>query len=248
MKSTKEWISVSDMMTGLMMIFLFIAVLYMNQQRKLIEGVKILIGQHINYKKELGDKLKKEFPPGDLQKWKAHIPQKDPLVIRFLSPEIMFEGGSSQIKKTFKSILDDFCPRYFKMLEKVKMGISEIRIEGHTSREWTWALSDKEAYLHNMKLSQDRARTVLQYCITLKSIPHSTSQWTIKHLTANGLSSSRPVCNKENTKACRRWNRRVEFRIQINESHTLNKVIEKVTHIFQIHKPKNKHLPVDTAL
>ncbi len=34
MKSTKEWISIADMMTGLMIIFLFISVLYMSQIKK----------------------------------------------------------------------------------------------------------------------------------------------------------------------------------------------------------------------
>ena len=34
MKSAKEWISISDMMTGLMMVFLFLSILYMNQIQK----------------------------------------------------------------------------------------------------------------------------------------------------------------------------------------------------------------------
>ena len=245
MKSTKEWISISDMMTGLMMIFLFIAVLYMNQQesymnqqKKLIAKVKNITDQYTNYKTQVGNALKKEFEK-DLKKWKGFLPLEDPLVIRF-PPNIMFKGGSSQIKKTFKSVLNNFCPRYFKVLEEVKTGISEIRIEGHTSMEWTWALSDKEAYLHNMKLSQDRARSVLQYCVTLKNIPPSLNQWAIKKLTANGLSSSRPICNTENKKNCRRQNRRVEFRVQINESNIVNEVIKIVTHIFQLQSPKNQ--------
>ena len=251
MKSTKEWISISDMMTGLMMIFLFIAVLYMNQQdsymkqqKKVIKHIKYLTDQHTNYKKQVGNALKEEFHK-DLKKWKAYIPPEDPLVIRF-PPNIMFKGGSSQIKKTFKSILNNFCPRYFKVLKGVQAGISEIRIEGHTSMEWTWALSDKEAYLHNMKLSQDRARSVLQYCITLQNIPHYTSQWAIKKLTANGLSSSRPICVDKKIKACRPSNRRVEFRIQINESNIVNEVIKIVTHIFQLHSPKNQRRPAKT--
>ena len=83
-----------------------------------------------------------------------------------------------------------------------------------------------------MKLSQDRTRSVLHYCVTIKNIEKSVNDWAIKTLTANGLSSSRPRC-KEDTIRCRALNRRVEFRIQINESSVLYKVIKEVENIFR---------------
>ena len=83
-----------------------------------------------------------------------------------------------------------------------------------------------------MKLSQDRTRAVLNYCATIQSIDKSVNDWAIETLTANGLSSSRPRC-KEDTIRCRTLNRRVEFRIQINESSVLYKVIKEVETIFR---------------
>ena len=241
MKSAKEWVSISDMMTGLMMVFLFLSILYMNQiqreseerikdTKKSAEKINKLTQEYMNYKVLILNKLKEEFKK-DLRKWNAEIIE-DSLIIRFLSPDVMFDAGKSTIKREFKHILNDFCPRYFKILYEFKKGIEEIRIEGYTSDEWE-GLSKKEAYFQNMELSQDRTRSVLHYCVTIKNVEKNINDWVIKQLTANGLSSSRPICKENNTVKCRTKNRRVEFRIQINESSVLYKVIKEVENIFR---------------
>ena len=248
MKSSKEWISISDMMTGLMMVFLFLSILYMNQIQKEsekkfkttkenIEKINKIIENYSDYKILILNELKEEFKK-DLKKWNAVIIE-DRLIIRFLSPYIMFKPKGSSIKKKFKKILNDFCPRYFNLLYKIQENIEEIRIEGHTSDEW-YGVSKKEAYFKNMKLSQDRTRAVLIYCAKLPVIKKDVNYWVIGKLTANGLSSSQPIC-KENTVRCRTFNRRVEFRIQVNKTDLLNKIIKTVEEIFlQPVFPKNE--------
>jgi len=210
MKSTKEWISISDMMTGLMMIFLFISVVYIEQSLKDVKHIDYSFKNYVKNKNLIYQNLYNEFHR-DLKKWNAEL-IKDSLVIRFLSPQIMFNQGEIVIKPKFQKILSNFCPRYFKLLYKFEV-VDEIRIEGHTSNEWI-GLSPQKAYFKNMELSQGRTRSVLQYCVN-KEKPNSTiRKWATRHLTANGLSSSRPLC-EENTIHCRVKNRRVDFRIQI---------------------------------
>lgn len=236
MKSTKEWISISDMMTGLMIVFLFISVLYMSQIQKKHEQVQKITKEYINYKEEIYKKLIKEFEQ-DLKKWKAEIIKKS-LVIRFLSPNVMFDPMKSVIKPEFKKILSNFCPRYFKVLYNFKEFIEEIRIEGHTSKEWI-GVSYKEAYFKNMELSQNRTRSVLQYCTTIKKLKKRINNWATRKLTANGLSSSRPIC-KDDTLKCRSKNRRVEFRIQINESNILDDIVKELKN--SVFKIRNKNV------
>ena len=251
MKSTKEWISISDMMTGLMMVFLFISVLSMVQIQKESEEKLKATKKNISKIQEIIDnysydkililkELKKEFEK-DLKKWENAEIIDHSLTIRFVSPDIMFEPKSSFIKPEFKKILSDFCPRYFNLLYQMKNSIEEIRIEGHTSYEWG-KLSKREAYFKNMKLSQDRSRAVLSYCARLKNIRPEINGWAIKKLTANGLSSSRPIC-KEDWVKCRYRNRRVEFRIQVNESVLLNKIIKTVKEIFSQSLSPKKEQP-----
>ena len=51
------WMSVSDLMTGLMVIFLFIAVAYMSQVSK----NQSVLTEYVETKQKLHDKLKKQY-------------------------------------------------------------------------------------------------------------------------------------------------------------------------------------------
>jgi outer membrane protein OmpA-like peptidoglycan-associated protein len=101
----------------------------------------------------------------DLDRWHADI---DPdLTIRFREPEVLFDSGKSDLKPKFVEILNDFFPRYVKVLglTKYKDSIEEVRIEGHTSSYWLGLNSD-QAYFKNMELSQARTRSTLEYVLT----------------------------------------------------------------------------------
>ena len=224
MKSSKEWISISDMMTGLMMVFLFISILYINESLKKVQDIEDVSKVYIENKNEIYKELHEEFYP-DLKKWNAELIKKS-LTIRFLSPQIMFDAGKSVVKKEFRVIMSNFCPRYFNLLYKLNDLIAEIRIEGHTSNEWK-GLPPEQAYFKNMELSQDRTRAVLEYCVNIQNIHEGMKDWTKKYLTANGLSFSKPLCNQD-TIRCRNLNRRVDFRVQVDTKEIIE-AIKKMT-------------------
>ncbi len=152
-----QWISISDMMAGIMMIFLLIMVSFMLITQKTQEDLKIqnqkllelndamssIAKNYSNLQQELYEALLKEFGK-DLKAWEASIDEDN--TIRFNEPEVLFDTGAKQVKKRFKDILDDFFPRYVKILslEKFKGNIEEIRIEGHTSQIWFSAHSLEE--------------------------------------------------------------------------------------------------------
>lgn len=108
----------------------------------------------------LNKNLQEEFKD-DLEKWGAEITKDN--VLKFNSLEVLFNLGSSKTTPKFQNILNDFFPRYLKVLtsEKYINEVDEIRVEGHTSDEW-YILTDKEQiYLKNMELSRERANNVL---------------------------------------------------------------------------------------
>ena len=223
-----QWIPISDVMTVLMIVFLFISILYIKRvqyQMQLIkkanEAIQKVNKEYVDHKQIIYDQLNKEFNK-DLKKWDAEL-VKDPIVFRFLSPEIMFHAGKSTIQPQFKKILTDFCPRYFTVLNQFKKMIEEIRIEGHTSFEWHGARTKTEAYFNNLKLSQNRTISVLQHCVNIRSLKQGIKNWTITKATANGLSSSRPLCSSDSV-SCRTRNRRVEFRAQIDSEDVLDQI------------------------
>ncbi|MDE6958446.1 MAG: hypothetical protein K2O80_02680, partial [Helicobacter apodemus] len=141
-----EWISISDMMAGIMMIFLLVAVSYMvvissTEKRLALQNAELLelnrqmsdiAKTHQNLQVKLYNDLIAEFS-NNLEEWNAEIDTDN--TVRFREPDILFDQGQKVVKIRFKEILDDFFPRYIKILsqEKYKDDIEEIRIEGHTS-------------------------------------------------------------------------------------------------------------------
>lgn len=219
--------SISDLMSGLMMVFLLIAISYMLNVSQSQQRIKQIAVTYEQVQAELYTELLKEFSK-DLPKWKATINKED-LSIKFYEPEILFAVGESTLTPKFKEILDDFFPRYLKILssDKFRDNIDEIRIEGHTSSEWN-ASQDRdkdEAYFKNMQLSQERTRTVLKYCY-MQIRDETAKEFMKKYVTANGLSSSKTVIGTDGAEDFKA-SRRVEFRTKTNAETRIATIIEE---------------------
>jgi len=220
----EHWLPVSDMMSGLMVIFLFIAITYMLQ---VSEDRNQLVEIAVTYEKTkvaIYDQLQVEFKD-DLKKWNAII-DKQSLAFRFQEPDVLFNVGEAEIKDKFKVILDDFFPRYIKILKQYQSDIEEIRIEGHTSSEWSKNsnTNDDKTYFLNMGLSQNRTRATLEYCLMLPNVVDERI-WIKQILTANGLSSSKPILvnGVEDTV----HSRRVEFKVKTNSETQILKILQR---------------------
>jgi len=219
-----HWIPLSDLMTGLMVIFLLIAVSYMMQVEADAARIKDVAIAYSEIKDALFEDLNKEFRM-DLPKWKAQLIKSD-LTIRFSEPEVLFATGSSELKPEFQAILQDFFPRYVRILtsKKYRDSISEVRIEGHTSSVWNGVASPDDAYFLNMELSQARTRSTLAYVLNVPAVRDQVS-WLRRYVTANGLSSSRLILDAKGEEDVAR-SRRVEFRIRTDAEDRLAKILE----------------------
>jgi len=219
-----HWIPLSDLMTGLMVMFLLIAVTYMIRVEADAYRVKEVAVAYTETKDALFNALNSEFK-GDLQRWKAQL-IKDDLAIRFTEPEVLFAEGSSDLKPEFRAILGDFFPRYVRILTspKYRASISEVRIEGHTSSDWTSVTAPEDAYFRNMQLSQARTRSALVFALGLPEV-NAEQGWLRKYLTANGLSSSHPVFDASGVEDPAR-SRRVEFRVRTDAETRIAKILE----------------------
>jgi len=164
--------------------------------------------------------LESEFH-ADLPRWNANLDRD--LAIRFEEPDVLFDMGKAELKPQFKKILDDFSPRYVRIIEKYKDSIEEIRIEGHTSKIWNAQTNDDDAYFKNMELSQSRTRSTLQYVLLLGAVAHQRN-WLTAKLTANGLSSSRLRLNPDGSENLQA-SQRVEFRVRTNAEARLGEIL-----------------------
>lgn len=216
-----QWLTVSDLMSGLMVIFLFIAISYirpMLNEKNRIESIAVTWQAS---ETALADALDAEFTK-DFDRWNAEL-DHDALTVRFKAPEVLFANARSDIKPQFQEILRDFFPRYLKVLAQFKDSIEEVRIEGHTSSDWG-GMTSNAAYFKNMELSQARTRAVLEYALNL---PESGAYrpWADEHLIANGLSSSRPIRSGDGIEDPDR-SRRVEFRVRTNAKREIVKILQ----------------------
>lgn len=203
----EQWMSISDLMALLMLIFMFIAIIF----------VRTVVNQERVFQEEC-DKiyrvLETEFKD-DFINWRVEL--LEDLTIRFKNPEVLFLAGSDEIRPYFQNILTTFFPRYMRVVVPYKSDIREIRIEGHTSSEYISATDEEDAYFRNMELSHNRTRAILQYVL---SLPESSDyeNWARPRMTANGLSSSKLLnASGELLDAGgaedRNLSRRVEFRL-----------------------------------
>src|SRR5271155_5620424 len=87
-----HWIPLSDLMAGLMVIFLLIAVSYMMQMEADADRIRSVAVAYSEIKDVLYDDRQREFG-ADLPKWKAQLLKSD-LTIRFSEPEVLFASGS----------------------------------------------------------------------------------------------------------------------------------------------------------
>ncbi len=206
-----QWISLSDLMTGLMMIFMLIAIAYMMKVESQTSKVKQVSELYDDMREEIYQDLMHEFGK-DLPVWDAEI-TKD-LQVRFKNPNILFDTGKDVLKPQFQGILADFFPRYVRIITAAKYDgtIQEVRIEGHTSSQWSTSVTPEEAYFKNMELSQSRTRTALRFVMGLPEVGNETN-WLRKHVTANGLSSSHPIMSGDGSEDIVR-SQRVEFHIR----------------------------------
>lgn len=232
-KST-PWASISDIMAGLMMVFLFISVSYAYQVAEQAAILKeqseqlsrqnqeiiSLVSEWEDYNRLIYEDLTQEFGH-QLDLWNAEIEQET-LSIRFKDPELLFRAGRSDISPKFQQILSDFWPRYIAVISKYDDVVREVRIEGHTSSEWTSTNLD-ESYFRNMELSQSRTRAALHSCYNLT--PRSNLQWVRENVTANGMSFSKLILDASGNEDALQ-SRRVEFTIVV-DSHTKLKEISE---------------------
>ncbi len=222
--------SVSDLMTGLMVIFLFVAIAYINK----VQEHSVTLKDYVEVKENLHDKLVSKFQ-GDTAKWQMTIGSD--LSMKFKNASVLFEQGSDQLSPEFRNVLADFLPRYFDILlnDSLRNHITEIRIEGHTDN-WGYPQLDKDPYIANVILSQKRALNVLRFFRSLPEFQKYTPKekelleyW----FTANGLSYGKALDSEgeyihdSHHAIDLPKSRRVEFRIITDSEKLLENFVGK---------------------
>ena len=112
-----HWLSVSDLMAGLMVMFLFISIALMRDVIISADKMREVAIAYQQSQVDIYNALITEFED-DLQRWDAAIDQ-DTLTFTFQSPDVLFERGEITLSKRYQELLCGFfskVPRSFKPL------------------------------------------------------------------------------------------------------------------------------------
>lgn len=181
----EDWISISDIMTGLMVIFMFVAISFVLEKNKdtistselikllelevdSLEKVNLeltnskettvrLIADFKNDRDSLAQKIQRDLGK-DLQRWNATFDPQT-LVIRFNGEATKFSPKSFTLPPRFKQILNEFTPKYLNIILDPAYSkiIEELRIEGHAFD------ASNTTYDSEFNISQLRSRVVYQH-------------------------------------------------------------------------------------
>lgn len=228
------WVPLADLMTVLMVLFLFLAISYMYVLQKKQEKQNELIIVYGSTKDALHKDLDRTFG-NEFKKWNVTLDED--LSLKFINPQVLFPVGSAELTPYFQEILSEFIPRYFSIVlsDKYRNRIAEVRIEGHTDTRPISSAGDP--YMENMKLSQDRARNVLDFIRKqpyVQQLPPTDRAQLQFWLTANGLSYGRSVNSSgefsfyNNGEVDESKSRRVEFRILTTSEEILEQAIKNL--------------------
>ena len=209
-------LSISDLMTGLLMLFILLlmgVLLTLQQQRETYFEINKKAKNYLDLRNELYEELKIEFSD-EMKEWNAVL-DSETLSFRFINAQdetlgnVYFRPNSQVLEPIFENVLNDFFPRFVNIIYKPKYRkfITEIRIEGHAVN---WL--DKYEYNYLMNYSQVRANNVLRFVHGNRILTTDQRVWLEEKFAANGFGSSRPIYRDDGILDDVK-SRRVEFRI-----------------------------------
>jgi outer membrane protein OmpA-like peptidoglycan-associated protein len=202
-------------MTGLMVVFLFVAIAYISKVNNSIASLedtnkdkKEIISQLNDLKKKNEILESKVFKHKEVveeyvglrkqvfedlkkikqrlgKRWKVEI-DKD-LSVKLTDSRALFKPNTAVMKSEFTAFLDSFFPLFIKLItsEKYKGKLAEVRIEGHTGY-----INGYSAWVGNTTLSQRRSNSVLKYMLknsAYKKLSLAQKDYLNFILTSNGL-------------------------------------------------------------
>lgn len=216
-KETNYWMSYADLMSAMLMVFVLLLAVIIQNYHEDMEEKQRQIDAVTNVKNDIIGALTEEFKGSNLNI------EVDPQTgaIRFPG-NILYDSDSSVISPEGKTFLRTFVPNYFGIIlqERFKNEISSIIVEGHTDNEGT--------YLYNLKLSQSRAFSVVEEIYKEDFPDFAERELSKEYLTSNGRSFMVPIDNEDGTYNANN-SRRVEFLFRLKEEERIEEIQKLVS-------------------
>lgn len=207
------WITFSDLMSSLLMIFILFLSLALLQLSSEQEKVSSMEAEKVGVRQHIIEELKKQFESSNLD---IDINQETGAII--FREGVFFDYDVEYLKPIGRKHLSKFIPQYMDIVlsELNQEYISEIIIEGHTD--------DEGSYMYNLELSQRRAFEVAKFILgdELSGLSAKHKERLESILTANGRSYAYPIVDNRGIIMDEK-SRRVEVKFRLkNESEMID--------------------------
>lgn len=208
------WIALSDMMTGLMAIFLALSISILLIKESKRDAIILTVS------KSIINKLKQEGIDANI----------DPKTGRLMvSTDTNFDFNSADLKAQGKSDLDTIIPIYAEAIFTLKPeqidSIDRILIEGHTDKVGS--------YVSNMTLSSQRANAILTYIDSMDEFQYKDRLLNKLTAVGRGENDATGADNRENP-ADRKVVIRFEFKDGTEEQSNSKDATQTIDYIDQM--------------
>ena len=235
-----NWISFSDIMTGLMVLFMFIALSYILEVQKKQNEINVIIKEYKQTQAKIYNELDRTFT----DRFKNYNLKVNPdLSIQITDADalfpVQFYDQEVELTDRFQNFLNEFTPLFYGIILKDEYtdDISEVRIEEHTGIQTPDKEFDNDYYQKMLILSQKRSNKVLNYMMGLNyynALNDKQKNFLRYITTANGLAYGKALDDEGKFKYSTGKNihnyksMRVEFRIVTNSQKVVDEWIGKV--------------------
>ncbi|MDD2215957.1 MAG: OmpA family protein [Eubacteriales bacterium] len=200
------WLSFSDLMSGLLIIFILLSVYMLLDYRSAaaeLEITKHTLAEYTSMNTNIIEKLKAALGNS------ISIDSDTGTLI--LDSELLFDTGKSELKPAGKAFLNEIMPAYFRVLFKdaeIKDSIASITIEGYTD--------DQGTYEYGLYLSYNRALSVYYYMLNDPGFEdYHKDMKELIILTGRSEAGYLPLNENETIEEWRKRNRRVEIKFDL---------------------------------
>ena len=221
--------SFTDLMTSLMVIFILLLLVFVNNQA----SINSVTAQ------DLMVQLRQELEPFGFKREDIRIDPKDPstILLTVLDAQLTFEPNSYQLQPEGEKFLQTRMPRLTQTLcaEKYRGAIEAVVVEGHSDSAPYRGATPEESQARNLKLSQERSMEVVEKTLASLSVQPGLRSCLLEKISASGRGEQDLAETADKS-------RRAVIKIRVNATHAVDLanaiVAEKV--------PPAREAPVQT--
>jgi outer membrane protein OmpA-like peptidoglycan-associated protein len=201
--------SFTDLMTSLMVIFILLLLVFVNNQAT----VNSVTAQ------SLLNELRRKLEPAGFKREDIRIDPKDPstIVLTMLDAQLTFEPNSHQLQPQGEKFIETRMPTLAAALcdDKYRGAVETVVIEGHSDSAPYRGATPEESQSRNLKLSQERSMEVVERTLTSLSGNPGSRACLLEKISASGR-------GEQDLAATADQSRRAVIKIRVNATHAMD--------------------------